>query len=240
MDILEQDGLPVRLCWHHENQLREQSVKGLEDIAKQNVANWLLERVRLHFLFESNHQLSLPELCWWALMHDVYDLLPESVDRFSMKLSSEHIKPGIKKESQIVWESSPRELINRHFDKLKPILTISVDPEPPAGFMLRPKLTRWISENYTRWIKSQDCVGGCGRNADNPHHIIDYGFGGTGIKPHDIFTIPMCRFCHQKLHQNVSIWEGENGSQLQHLVRTLNRAFGLGAIVTANRRGQKS
>ncbi|WP_350355588.1 hypothetical protein [Serratia symbiotica] len=36
--------------------------------------------------------------------------------------------------------------------------------------------------------------------ADDPHHIIDHGLGGTGTRPHDIFTLPLTRACHTRLH----------------------------------------
>lgn len=105
--------------------------------------------------------------------------------------------------------------------------------------MLMPKLTRWECEKYTQWVKSQPCCCGCGLPADDPHHIIDHGLGGTGTKPHDIFTIPLTRKCHNELHDDVAAWEAKHGSQLFHLVRTLNKAFGIGTITTANKRGAK-
>lgn len=38
-------------------------------------------------------------------------------------------------------------------EKAKKILTLSVDPESPESFMLRPKRRRWVNETYTRWVK---------------------------------------------------------------------------------------
>ena len=229
----------VRLCWHHEHTIADQTLPALDALAARNVADFVLYRARTHFRFDENHQLSLPELCWWAVMEQVSDLLPDSVARFSLRLPPAEVPTGTRKEADIVWERAPVEVINDYVEQIKPVLEVDVDPEPPAGFMLRPKMKRWECEKYTQWVKSQVCCCGCGRPADDPHHIIDQGFGGTGTKPHDIFTIPLTRECHNALHDDVAGWESEHGSQLYHLARTLDRAYGLGVIVTANKRGAK-
>jgi len=62
MDILDYDGRPIRLCWHHEHRLREQTLPELDAIAAQNVADWVVYRARSHFMFGEDNQLSLPEL----------------------------------------------------------------------------------------------------------------------------------------------------------------------------------
>lgn len=175
MDILDYDGLPVRLCWHHEHLLREQTHPTLDALAKQNVADWLVYRALTHFRFKEDHQLSLPELCWWAVLNGVSDLLPDSVARSALRLPPAPDETGTRKESDIVWEKAPKAIINERVEKVKPALLVDVDPAPPAGFMLRPKLTRWECEKYTQWVKSQPCCCGCGLPADDPHHIIDHG-----------------------------------------------------------------
>lgn len=239
MDALDYGGRTIRLCWHHEHILREQALPALESIAARNVADFVVYRALMHFQFEDGHQLSLPELCWWAVLHQVTDALPEAVARVSLRWQPAVAPHGTMREADITCERPPAEIINERVERVKPVLAIDVDPEPQAGFMLRPKLTRWICEKYTQWVKSQPCCCGCGRPADDPHHIVDLGLGGTGTKPHDIFTIPLTRECHDELHEDVAAWEAKHGSQLLHLVRTLNRAFGLGAIVTATKRGAK-
>lgn len=238
MDTLDYGGRPIRLCWYHEHRLREQSLPELDVLAAQNVAEWVIYRARTHFRFGEEHQLSLPELCWWAVLADVSDLLPDAVARVSLRLPPAPLPAGTRREADIVWDKDPQAIINAYVDKVKPVLTVEVDPEPAAGFMLRPKLTRWTCENYTRWIKTQPCCCGCGMPADDPHHIIDHGLGGTGTKPHDIFTLPLTRACHTRLHDDVAAWEAKHGSQLFHLVRTLDRVFGIGVISTAKKRGE--
>ncbi|MCT6990696.1 DUF968 domain-containing protein, partial [Salmonella enterica] len=74
---------------------------------------------------------------------------------------------------------------------------------------------------------------GCGKTADDPHHIIGHGFGGTGTKACDLLVIPLCRVCHEALHADTRGWEEQNGSQLLWLARTLARATGTGAITAA-------
>ncbi|WP_431221706.1 DUF968 domain-containing protein [Serratia sp. L9] len=229
----------VRLCWHHEHILSEQTLPALDELAITNAADFVVYRARTHFGFNADHQLSLPELFCWAVMERVSDLLPDSIARLFLRLPPAEFISGPKKEANIVWERAPVEIISEYVEQIKPVLSVDVDPEPPAGFMLRPKMKRWECEKYTQWVKSQMCCCGCGQPADDPHHIIDQGFGGTGTKPHDIFTIPLTRRCHDKLHDDVATWEAEHGSQLYHLARTIDRAYGIGAIVTANKRGAK-
>lgn len=112
---------------------------------------------------------------------------------------------------------------------VKPVLNLTIDPEPPAGFMKTPKLQRWESEKYLRWVKSQPCCV-CGATADDAHHIIGHGQGGIGTKAHDLFTIPLCRVHHSELHKDPKEWEREHGSQLVLLFKFLDRSIGLGVF----------
>lgn len=114
-------------------------------------------------------------------------------------------------------------------EKVKPVLMLSIDSDPAAGYMRKPKMIRMELPGYTQWVKRQTCCG-CGRQADDPHHIIGNGFGGTGTKACDLLIIPLCRTCHDALHADVRAWEEQNGSQLLWLARTLARATGIGAI----------
>ncbi len=97
--------------------------------------------------------------------------------------------------------------------------------------MLIPKRRRWTNEHYTQWVKAQPCEG-CGNPADDPHHITGHALGGMATKPHDLFTIPLCRRCHDELHRDTAAFEAEHGSQLEMLVRTQDRALALGVIAT--------
>ncbi|KFC07059.1 putative cytoplasmic protein [Trabulsiella guamensis ATCC 49490] len=109
------------------------------------------------------------------------------------------------------------------------ILTLKVDTEAPESLMKVPKRRRWVNRHYTDWVKTQPCVV-CQRPADDPHHIIGYGLGGTGTKAHDIFVIPLCRTCHNELHADTAAFEQKHGSQRKLLYRFLDRQFGCGVI----------
>ncbi|TDB57219.1 hypothetical protein C5467_11260 [Photorhabdus khanii subsp. guanajuatensis] len=113
--------------------------------------------------------------------------------------------------------------------QVKTVLTTSIDEEPPTSFMLKPKLQRWQNVKWLRWVKSQPCMC-CERPADDPHHIIGHGQSGIGTKAHDLFTIPLCRECHNELHRDPKIWEQKYGSQIVLLFRFLDRSLGIGAI----------
>ncbi|EHF7635047.1 DUF968 domain-containing protein [Salmonella enterica] len=114
----------------------------------------------------------------------------------------------------------------------KPVLVLEANDDPPAGYMRKPKMQRLELPEYTRWVKRQPCCG-CGKQADDPHHIIGHGFGGTGTKACDLLVIPLCRVCHGALHEDTRVWEEQNGSQLLWLARTLAGATGIGAITAA-------
>ncbi|HDT1355803.1 TPA: DUF968 domain-containing protein, partial [Citrobacter freundii] len=102
----------------------------------------------------------------------------------------------------------------------------------PESFMLRPKRRRWINETYTRWVKTQPCEC-CRRPADDPHHIVGHGMGGTATKAHDLFVIPLCRECHDELHADVPAFEQKHGTQLELLLRFMDRALAIGVIAKA-------
>ncbi|WP_109728203.1 DUF968 domain-containing protein [Edwardsiella tarda] len=138
------------------------------------------------------------------------------------------------RDSDKVWARESPHLQFIEVNMVEGIIMLVGDEAPLAGCMRRPKLLRWESSKYTRWVKTQPCCG-CGNPADDPHHIINsgLGLGGIGTKTHDLFVIPLCRRCHDELHRDVGGWEQRNGSQLVLLVQFLNRALGIGAIIKA-------
>lgn len=111
----------------------------------------------------------------------------------------------------------------------KPVLNLTIDPEPPASLMLKPKLQRWINDSYLQWVKSQPCCV-CNSIAHEAHHLIGHGQGGMGTKAHDLFTIPLCRIHHSELHKDPNGWERGHGSQLIFLIRFLDRSAALGVF----------
>ncbi|EAS2066412.1 DUF968 domain-containing protein [Salmonella enterica] len=136
-------------------------------------------------------------------------------------------------EKKLIKDSGLNEMLNETAaGRAKPVLVLAANDDPPAGYMRKPKMQRLELPEYTRWVKRQPCCG-CGKQADDPHHIIGHGFSGTGTKACDLLVIPLCRVCHDALHADIRAWEEQNGSQLLWLARTLARATGIGAITAA-------
>lgn len=225
----------IRVCWHHDKDLViDEKIKG---IAERNLKSFLIESIITELKLGLDHQLSLQELGWWAVINKLYDIIPENMARLLHNRSVEAIQ-SVYKESDLIASddrSGPRLSIDsekayQHIQALaKPIKKINVDPESPESFMLRPKLKRWECEKYTQWVKTQPCVC-CGKQADDPHHIIGYGQGKMGSKAHDIFTLPLCRYHHNELHANVEEWENKYGSQILLLIHFLDKVFGMKVI----------
>ena len=229
----------IRLCGHCDNQLREQFTERLAELARQNVIDWVLDTARRALALDKSRELSLAELCWWAVRVGVTDALPESVAREALRL------PAAKetyRESEIVPAIPATSIIA---DKalalpagpagkppapaIKPVVGVLVDPESPQTFMKRPKRIRWMDEKYLAWVKTQPCEC-CGRPSDDPHHLIGWGQGGMATKAHDIFAIPLCRQHHTELHNDPVKFERKHGSQPAMIIRVLDRAFALGVL----------
>lgn len=225
----------IRVCWHHDKDLViDEKIKC---IVARNLKSFLIESIISDLRLGNNHELSIQELGWWAVINKLYDIIPENMARLLHNRSVETIQ-SVYKESELIASddrSGPRLSIDsekayQHIQALaKPIKKINVDPESPESFMLRPKLKRWECEKYTQWVKTQPCVC-CGKQADDPHHIIGYGQGKMGSKAHDIFTLPLCRFHHNELHADVEEWENKYGSQILLLIHFLDKVFGMKVI----------
>ncbi|WP_447717277.1 DUF968 domain-containing protein [Pluralibacter gergoviae] len=240
----------IRLCWHCENRLRDQATEQLTAIARRNVINWVIDTVLERLRLGRERELSLAELCWWAINAEVTAMIPDGMAARAMHIPYEPF-PTVYRESDIVAaddrpsSAMQRKVLvagrreNTHPARpviadvpQKQLLALRADPESPESFMLRPKRRRWENAVYTRWVKSQPCEC-CRRPADDPHHVIGYGLGGTATKSHDLFVFPLCRECHDKLHADVAAFEKKYGTQLELLFRFLDRALAIGVIVKA-------
>lgn len=211
----------VRICPQCYKQSCGSSPK-LEKIAARNTARWIAETAK-HRL-KSEGPLTIPELLLWSMLAGVFDLIPEEVARTVTDRPEPKVITGTRKESDMDCLPSVKELIAKQAAKC-----FTVDPEVPGAFVLRPKRTRAEDSKYTRWVKTRPCVV-CGARADDPHHIIGHGQGGMATKAHDFFTIPLCRKHHDALHENMTAWEAEHGSQVELLFEFLDFSFGIGAI----------
>ncbi|EPW5279615.1 DUF968 domain-containing protein [Yersinia enterocolitica] len=219
----------IRLCWHHDNKLREHTLPRLNQLATSNLITWIISTVCSHFRLPEGHQLTMPELCWWAVVNEVSDLLPDSIARASLRMLPAVMKSEPTRESDITWTPNPTQIIENKVEQVKKVLALKIDDEPPASFIRIPKRQRWENKKWLKWVKSQQCCG-CGSSADDPHHIIGHGQGGMGTKAHDLFTIPLCRLCHEALHADMHTWEVEHGSQVVLWFHFMDRSISIGAM----------
>ncbi|BDH46418.1 hypothetical protein TUM12370_24620 [Salmonella enterica subsp. enterica serovar Choleraesuis] len=229
----------VRLCWHCDNRLREQTLPQLQEIATLNRNHWMVSRIKAELGLGSDHELTMPELCWWAVVNRVADALPESAARAALRMSAEVVPTGPQKETDLVPPVAATDIVQEHaaaaepaierWQPPKPQVRLPVDPESPETFMKRPRRRRWDSAKYLQWVKTQPCVV-TGKPADDAHHLIGHGQGGMGTKAHDLFTFPLSRGEHTALHNDPVEWERQNGTQLEWVLRTQDRALALGVL----------
>ena len=56
-------------------------------------------------------------------------------------------------------------------------------------------------EEHLKFIRKQRCLW-CGKYRPNEaHHIRIDTNGGTALKPSDCYTVPLCFWCHKRLHK---------------------------------------
>ncbi|MDX6042621.1 DUF968 domain-containing protein [Scandinavium lactucae] len=229
----------ILLCWHCENELREQTTEFLSQLARENLIDWIIDAVLHQLGFNRERMLSVAELCWWASCRGIAEAIPEELARQALSLPKEKIE-SVYRESEIMPTVTATSILLKRTEKvpvisadeikpIKPIVAVQVDPESPATFFTRPKRIRWESANYLRWVKSQTCAC-CNQPADDAHHLIGWGQGGVGTKAHDIFVIPLCRKHHTELHNDPVKFEQNYGSQPEMIKNVLDRAFALGVL----------
>ncbi|HBA7894744.1 TPA: DUF968 domain-containing protein, partial [Escherichia coli] len=232
------------LCWHCDNQMRDQTSESLGQLAHQNLSAWMIYVIRHAMNGTQERELSLAELYCWAAVNDVVDAMTENMARRILKLPGEKIHSVYRESDIIPGEPTATSILKQRTKNIvlpphahqqqnppqeKTVVSIAVDPESPESFMKRPKRRRWVNEKYTRWVKTQPCAC-CGQPADDPHHLIGHGQGGMGTKSHDIFTLPLCREHHNELHADPLTFEEKHGSQVDLIFRFLDHAFATGVL----------
>ncbi len=232
------------LCWHCDNQLRDQTSESLGQLAQQNLSTWMIDVIRHAISGTQERELSLAELYCWAAVNNVVDAMTENMARRILKLPDEKIRsvyresdivPGEQTATSILRQRTknialpPRVHQQQNSPQEKAVVSITVDPDSPAQYLQRQKPQREEMPRYTRWVKTQKCMV-CGNQADDPHHIIGHGLGGMGTKADDLFVIPLCRECHDELHAGVKEFEEKHGSQLLLLIRFLMHARNSGVL----------
>lgn len=93
----------------------------------------------------------------------------------------------------------------------------------------RGHIGRIENPEYLKWVKTLPCVV-TEMPADDPHHLIGHGYGSTGSKASDYWTIPVTRIEHNLIHNAFGLWEQAQGSQFEHVALTLLQAIHEGKL----------
>ncbi|WP_109402775.1 DUF968 domain-containing protein [Proteus terrae] len=227
------DGV-IRTCWYHDNHIHNSSAGWVAELAYKNRIAWMIDTIRSRLRLDDSHSLTIPDFFAFAVMHKLVDKLPDAILRRILnwpdKTKERRVHGGFPEADIVPNEVTALSAMNARLDAIKPVINVTVDPEPPASFLLKPKMHRWENSQWLQWVKTQPCCV-CGQQADDPHHIIGHGMGGMGTKAHDLFTIPLCRQHHDELHRDPKLWEANYGNQIELLFSFLNRSLGIGALV---------
>ncbi|MFM4808564.1 DUF968 domain-containing protein [Aeromonas hydrophila] len=237
----ELEGVHLPLCWHHDNELHD----GQLPISLAAVAEWVA-RVVLQkvagWCGVSQLDLGVRDLCWWATVYKVQHCLPTAVLRDACRL------PPLEPERVLVpgrgyKETDARYRVNqsklladdplaelRPRIKAKPAIR-HINPEPAALFMGKPKRQRWECSAYLAFVRQLPCVLTGRREGVEAHHVVGHGMSVMGSKAHDLMVFPLAHQPHMELHQvGWKAWEAKHGSQLQHVINTLELACSLGVF----------
>lgn len=228
----------IAVCWSCDNKLRDHTTEQLQAMAQSNTIPWVIDSIRMDLRLDNNRELSISEVCWWAIRRGISDAVTDEVARQAFHIPAE-VHRGTHKESDTVpsvpesdiYRNRVAPYINREppAPKQKPVVILTVDPESPQTFFAKPKRIRWESTKYLKWVKTQSCAC-CGKPTDDAHHLIGWGQGGMGTKAHDIFTIPLCRKHHDELHRDPKVFEQKHGTQPEMIIKLLDRAYALGVL----------
>lgn len=219
----------LRLCWHCDNLLREQTTEQLAHMARANCAAYILTTARRELGFDDSHTLTLPEFCWWLARNGLTDALPEDAARQVLRMPKPVIRSVTRETELVPGERLGREIVA---EVAKQVVKITADPDTPNAQMKLPKSRRLVIPKYISWVKTQPCAA-CGMPADDAHHVIGHGQGGMGTKAHDFHVIPLCRADHRELHADPKAWEQKHGSQLYLVYRTQHKAAAIGVLSLA-------
>ena len=214
----------IRTCWHHDTEMR----KGNYDeekaslVVEQNIEQAIIAKIQVDL--KHARPLTESDLVLYCFKNGLQRLLSDALLRkvFSVKnYERDNKESSTRFEDPLIY----------HMDRLdKAILNLKADDDPPLQYMARPKPQYIRSEKWLRWVKTQPCVC-CGKQADDPHHLIGHGNGVMGSKADDLDCIPLCRIHHNELHQNVKAFEEKYGSQIELWHKFFLYAIKIGALV---------
>ncbi|ECK3080139.1 DUF968 domain-containing protein [Salmonella enterica] len=108
------DGGAVRLCHACDNVHYMKGYRELADVITRNRAEWVVDYARMSLRLEREHQVTLPELFCWAVLHSVTEAMPVNVIRRFASLPEDEVLTGTLKEADInPWQLSPRQLVDK-------------------------------------------------------------------------------------------------------------------------------
>ncbi|RBM30505.1 DUF968 domain-containing protein [Vibrio tarriae] len=226
LTTLSTDKGMVKCCWHHDNQERREPSSHAKQVAEKNVILWAEERISANL--KLNRKPSLHELCWWTVLNGLYEKLPQVIVEKALGISQEQKADQymVKMDRDDRLFFAAQQSLNSRVSAIE----LTVDDEPPAMFMARPKEKTWQSEKYLKFVRSLPCVI-TGKTTDVvAHHLIGHGEGKMAGKSHDLFTIPLHTDEHRKFHDDPKAWEAKHGSQLYYVKQTIKKALDLGAL----------
>jgi len=237
----EMGGLPLPLCWHHDNEYRDGQLPFNPAQHAAAIARALLTRVA-GWCGVQLAQLQARDLCWWASVYKVQGYLPIAVVRHACRLPplepERVLVPGrgyretdarFRVNKEALLEQDPLAELRAKI-RTKPAVK-SIDPDPPMLHIPRPKMKRWESANYLAFVRQLPCVVTGQTEGVEAHHVIGHGLSVMGSKANDAMAFPLCHDAHMELHnKGWQQWEKTHGSQLVHVAMTLNKAAGLGVF----------
>lgn len=157
-------------------QILPEALRLAAELARRNLINWLISSILSSLGYNNERELSLGELCWWAVYSGIADAVTERMAQRALRLPDEPFL-SVYRESDIVPMPPAKSILQKKvtpavtaaklkheanqdvaYDQPK-VLALHADPESPESFMLRPKHRRWVNEDYTRWVKTQPCEG---------------------------------------------------------------------------------
>ena len=220
----------LRVCWHHDNELRDNADDRCIELAEKNLMLFSLERIHRQLRLERDRVVSLQELCWWSVINGVYDALPKSIADEVLGVKQKHDQGKLnprRLESDDRLKPDSKESISR----LAKAVILNIDEEPPALYMAKPKEITWHNEKYLGFVRTLPCVITGKTEGVVAHHLIGHGEGKTGGKAHDLFTIPLHADEHRVFHDDPKGWEEKHGSQLFYVKQTISKALQMGALI---------
>ncbi|WP_378081981.1 DUF968 domain-containing protein [Aeromonas bestiarum] len=236
----EVEGVHLPLCWHHDNEHRN----GQLPIRLADVAGWLAQLVLQRvagWCGVAAADLTARDLSWWATVYKVLPSLPDPLLRSACRLAP--IEPDRKwsprgnRETDARYRDHRLEVAER--DPLadlrarinaKPAIR-QIDPEPAALYLGKPKRQRWECAAYLAFVRQLPCVVTGQRKGIEAHHVVGHGMSVMGSKAHDLMVFPLAHQPHMELHRiGWKAWEVQHGSQLEHVINTLELACSLGVF----------